>query len=204
MQRTLNLLTQLLGLTAAAVALAAGIFVLVEFAEIRSPSDQAAWVQAVGSIAAILVAIWISRGDIQRAKRSKDEEDRALDGSARLVIGRAELLVRQMDDCEAWKLLSRRCQPQHLVNTYKAFVKRNAEEIYAVLAAFPIERLAAIGLIDMVIPVRRAMAEIAAQAFLYNFDSQGNLTGPERAQFADWKQMVDEAWQNISALPART
>lgn len=42
--------------------------------------------------------------------------------------------------------------------------------------SIPIERLAAIGLIGMVIPVRRVMAEIAAQAFLYDLDSQGNLT----------------------------
>lgn len=201
MRRKLHMLTALLVLTAAALIVVAGILIHIAKVDVGSSSEWASWVQAFGGIAGIVAAIWISREDIRRANRAKAEEDRALLRSVRQVVERAKLLVTQLENCQVWEDLAGRCDPQDLKNIYRAFMARDAREIYAVLAAFPIERLAGIGMIDIVISVRRAMGEIAEQMQYYNFDPSGKLTAATRQQFMDPRNMVNDAWVKTRPAP---
>jgi membrane protein implicated in regulation of membrane protease activity len=204
MHKQVHWITGLLLLAAAAIILVAAVLDLAQYVNRSSSAEWASWVQAFGAIAGIAAAIWISREDTRQAKHARLEEDRALDHSARQVIGRAKLLVEQIGNGEIWNDLASRSDPSRLADTYKAFTKRNAEEIYAVLAGFPVERLAAVGLIDTVIAVRRAMGEIVAQAEYYNFDSNGRLVGPQRQQFVVVRHMVEDACQRMADLKSRT
>ena len=201
MHRKLHVLTALLLLTAAALILIAGILVLAPEVNTGKSSDWAAWVQAFGGIAGIAAAIWISREDIRQARRAKAEEDRALLLSARQVIERAKLLVDQLENGKVWDELAGRCDPNNLEKIYKAFMQRDAREIYAVLAAFPIERLAGIDMIDIVLSVRRAMGEIDEQMGYWNFDPSGKLTVSTRQQFVAPRNMVNEAWSKMPTVP---
>jgi hypothetical protein len=153
------------------------------FATNLNPADLAAWVQAVGSIGAILAAIWIAREDVRRAARQAREERQALIAGMHTVGLRAQSLLTRMESGAMYQEVTAITLPDHLRDTYIAFARRDAEENHDIVAGVAMERLAAAGLVPPALSIRLAMSDLFQQLPYFSFDGNGLPEGVSLAQF---------------------
>ncbi|WP_155629114.1 hypothetical protein [Burkholderia cepacia] len=120
------------GVVGGAVAIAA--YRYVNWAELKS-ADLAAWVQAVGSIAAILGAIWVSRDERRHANMLRDEDrERA---SSRMTADVLAIAADSVDFLERAKGAVRNKEP--------GVVGHNETELTDILERIAAARAADIG-----------------------------------------------------------
>jgi hypothetical protein len=109
--------------------------------------------------------------------------------------------VDEIDSGAVYRSYAAQAPGHQVLDKYRAYMEREARERYRVLDAFPIERLAAIGMIDMVLPVRRAMHELEVQFTYYTFDAGGLPSGATASEFDQIRRMVEQAWAGAQSLP---
>lgn len=161
--------------------------------------EWSSWLQAAAAVVTFTIMIVFNRIDATRAETRKTHERESMEKGVKSIAEKVQVLLERIERGRIADELARVTLRTDLQAAYVKFVQHQASELHSILASMPIERLALVDLIDVVLYLRLAMSELERQVPYYLFGLQGCTLDDSsaRVQFQHIQNNVDAALEKL-------
>jgi len=154
--------------------------------------DWATWAGSFGTIAAVFAAILLAREDARRRMRERQALIKGIQG----VLRTTSLFVARIENGSLYRSSLAPGAEETIRSIYVATINRSAREIYDILQALTLDKLAEIDAIDAVLYARQGMKELIESARYYEFH-EGRPVNQSLSQFQMVRNLIDRALQEM-------